>query len=111
MYELRYKTRLMSSPQGKPRVYFCCHPDDFDHYFDEISEEILSMQNCSIWYDTTSMEIHSALANDLKLMQLFVVPITYRFLTEESRGFQELEFAKENHIPILPLLQNTSLSE
>ncbi len=101
----------MSSPQGKPRVYFCCHPDDFNNYFEEISEEILSKQNCSIWYDTTSTEIHSSLAEDLNLMQLFVIPITYRFLTEESRGFKELEFAKENNIPILPLLQDINLVE
>ena len=50
MVNLLCRTRGMNNPQGKPRVCFCCHPDDFDKYFDEISDEILSKQNCSVWY-------------------------------------------------------------
>ena len=34
MANLKYKTRGDSSPLGKPRVYFCCHPGDFDNYFE-----------------------------------------------------------------------------
>ena len=38
-YHLQYKTRGNASPQGKPRVYFCCHPDKayYKQRFDAIS--------------------------------------------------------------------------
>ena len=49
MSGLKYKTRNNTSPQGKPRVYFCCHPEDFDKFFDGVSEEILAKQNCAVW--------------------------------------------------------------
>ena len=39
----RYKTRGTSSPQGKRRVYFTCHPEDFARYFEEIGAEILGI--------------------------------------------------------------------
>ena len=39
-----YKTRGNSSPQGKPRVYFCCHPKDFSLYFDSLKEEIFELK-------------------------------------------------------------------
>lgn len=48
----KYKTRGQSPAQGKAKVYFCCHPQDFELYFDEIAEDILSKKNCSIWYST-----------------------------------------------------------
>ncbi len=38
---LQYKTRGMSDPQGKPRVYFCYHPEDFAACFGPISDELL----------------------------------------------------------------------
>ena len=50
--ELRYITNGMSSPEGKPRVYFSCHPDDFDLAFPLIPEDILRHVNCAVWYDT-----------------------------------------------------------
>ena len=43
------KTRGNSSPQGKPRVFFCCHPADFSAYFAEITDEVLALQNCAIF--------------------------------------------------------------
>lgn len=36
------------NPQGRPKVYFCCHPNDFDGYFESISNEILEKQKCTI---------------------------------------------------------------
>ena len=45
MANLQYKTRGMSNPKGKPRVYFCCHEADFDAYFEGISKELLELQN------------------------------------------------------------------
>ena len=35
----------------KPRVFFDCHPDDFEKAFPLITEDILKQVNCTIWYD------------------------------------------------------------
>ena len=37
-------------------MYFCCHPEDFNDYFDLISDEILSVENCAIWYSDEFVE-------------------------------------------------------
>ena len=33
----------------KPRVFFDCHPDDFEKAFPLITEDILKQVNCTIW--------------------------------------------------------------
>lgn len=48
--ELEYRTRGMSDPKGKPKVYFSCHPDDFGMAFPLLSEDVLRHSNCSVWY-------------------------------------------------------------
>ena len=85
--KLQHKTRGDSSPQGKPRVYFSYHPADFGLYFQPISREILEKQNCAIWYDTEPEADYDREAFRLSLsqMQLFVIPVTTRFLCQESR--------------------------
>ncbi|MCD7954214.1 MAG: TIR domain-containing protein [Lachnospiraceae bacterium] len=107
MAKLCYKTRGNSSPQGKSRVYFSCHPQDFDLYFPDLSDEILKKQNCVIWYDAEPYEdyVQNELLADLEEMQLFVVPITTRFLYRENRARDlEFQFAQTRHIPILPVM-------
>ena len=42
--KLQYKTRGMSEPKGKPKVYFSCHPEDFELYFEPISKELLAIE-------------------------------------------------------------------
>ncbi len=112
MSTLKYKTRGNSTPQGKPRVYFCCHRNDFDKYFDEISDEILAKQNCAIWYVDELVEHNEELFFDLKQMQLFVMPITTNLLCSSNEALDiEFKFAVENHIPVLPLMQENGLIE
>ena len=31
-------------------MYFCCHEDDFDTYFESVCNEIFTCNDCSIWY-------------------------------------------------------------
>ena len=50
MSQLMYHTRGNSTPHGKPRVYFCCHPADQKAFLDSIVKEILSYADCSVWY-------------------------------------------------------------
>lgn len=110
---LKYKTRGNASPQGRPRVFFCCHPDDFQTYFETISDEILNRQtNAAIWYYNPSEMIPEGeeFLLDLSQMQLFVVPVTGKFVYQNSQARQvEFQYAVEHHIPILPLMQEAGL--
>lgn len=114
MSKLNYKTRGGAGPQGKARVYFCCHPADFKSYFEPISDEILERQDCAIWYETEAAADYDAesLSSNLAQMQLFVVPVTTRFLCQPSRA-REVEFklAMDACIPVLPLMQEGGLEQ
>lgn len=112
MANLKYKTRGNSSPQGKPRVYFCCQPEDFNKYFESVSDEILSKQNCAIWYTDEEVVRDEDFFADIKQMQLFVMPVTTNLLCTENEALDvEFKFAIENHIPVLPLMQENGLEE
>ena len=112
MANLRCKTRGNSSPQGKPRVYFCCHSNDFNEYFESVSDEILTKQNCAIWYVDEAAVRDEDFFADLKQMQLFVMPVTTNLLCTENEALDtEFKFAIENHIPVLPLMQESGLEE
>ena len=52
MSKLSYRTIADERPQGKPKVYFSCHPNDLDKYFEEYSSKILRIQDCAIWYES-----------------------------------------------------------
>ena len=116
--ELRYITNGMSSPEGKPRVYFSCHPDDFEVAFPLISEDILRHANCCIWYDTEpqdpaamTIEEQKEYYASLEEMQLLVLGVTSRFINSESRARDvELKFAIEKHIPVLPIMLEQGLA-
>ena len=109
---LGYKTRGNSSPRGKARVWFCAHPKDYVKYLEPISKEILWNENCAIWYDQQpeeEMDLES-LYEDLSQMQMFVMPVTSLLLTTENRALDiEFAYAKEHHIPVLPLMQEGGL--
>ncbi len=112
MYELRCRLRAeTSSAQGKPRVYFTCHPDDFGLYFDGICADIFKTQNCAVYYDPDLTAPREREDVDVMLsgMQLFVMPITSRFLYTENRGLDEFRYAIAHHIPVLPLMQESGL--
>lgn len=110
---LAFKTRGDSSPQGKQRVYFVCHPDDFNRYFDEIADDIFKSQNCAIYYKSREQDYAAEeLFAELEQMQLFVVPITTKLLTDTCSAMSaEIPFAIEHHIPILPLMQEAALND
>lgn len=112
---LRWKTSGNVSPQGKPRVYFCCYEADFARLFKPISEEILeSAPNAAIWYYDPSDGVPGGeefLAN-LSQMQLFILPVTAGFIQQKCRArMVELPYAVEHHIPVLPLLQEPNLEQ
>ena len=110
MAALKYKTIGNSNPQGKPRVYFCCHPEDFEKYFEMVSDEILAKQDCAIWYSDNLNVRDEDFFLDLKQMQLFVMPVTTNLLSTENDTLAvDFKFAIDNHIPVLPLMQESGL--
>lgn len=110
MTKLEYKTRGNSDPQRKPRVFFACHPKDFSLYFHSVSEELLSVQNCAVFYTAPDAPVPEE--DLLSQMQLVVVPITTRLLSTPSDAADRiLPFAADRRIPILPLMMERGLDE
>ena len=108
MAELKWRTRGDSTPKGKPKVWFCAHPEDRNVYFERILKEILQRQNCAVYYDDepetpyTTSDFFAV----LEQMNLFVMPVTTRLLTTKNRAMDvEFAFAISHHIPVLPLMQ------
>ena len=99
------------SPQGKQNVYFICHPEDHDKYFEKIYKDIRKYSNCIVWYNTDE----NYDTNDiiiLEKMNLFVIPITTKLLTEQCRAITHyVPYAFKNNKPILPLMQESGLDE
>jgi len=97
----------------KQKIYFACHPDDLRRYIDEITDDIFETQNCAVYYSDSELDCTvEELIVYLSEMQLFVVPITKKLLTEKTRVMDiEIPYALRRHIPILPLMQEDFLVE
>ena len=112
MAEFKVRTRGNADPQGKPRAYFTCHPEDFCKYFDKICSDVLENVDCAIYYtaDMTEPLDETNIEVDLGRMNLFLVPITFRLLKEENRAMSvDVAFAKEMNIPILPFMMEREI--
>ncbi len=109
---IKVKTREGASPNGKPRVYFCCHKDDFDLYFEKITNDILKTHDCAIYY-TADMEEPFDKINietDLESNNLFVVPVTEKLLKEKNRAMDfDIAFAKKKKLPLLPFMMEKDI--
>lgn len=110
--KLTYKTRGDSSPQGKARVYFSGHPMDLERYLEPICRQLFQSQDCAVYYDEEPEQPGDwqQYRHELEQMQLFVVPVTSRFLYQPNRARElEFPFAMEQRIPVLPLMQENGL--
>ena len=113
---LLVKTRKNEVPGGKPRVHFCSTQIDQNSYFEEISDDILRIVNCSIWYKNSKV---SSMAKDdppfsdelLSQVQLVVIPISEALLTtdEDSAIYHEIKIAIDKHVAILPIVMEDGL--
>ncbi len=102
-----YRTRGGSIPDNKPRIYFTCHPDDFEKYFETLCNDILNVLDCAVFYtDDMTKDLTDGNAQIyLERMNLFVIPVTLDLLTKPNRAMEfDFRFAKQKHIPVLPLL-------
>lgn len=96
----------------KTRVYFTCHPDDFEKYFKKICEDIFRTHDCAIYYTEDMTEIIAEVEKqvDLGRHNLFVVPVTFRLLTTPNRAMDEdIPYAFKEHIPILPIMMESGI--
>lgn len=112
MSKLQYKTIAGEHPQGKPNVYFSCHPEDFEKYFEEYALKIFHIQDCAIWYEAEPEADYDRenLELDLSQMQLLIMPVTTKLLTTSNRAMDiEFPIAQEKHIPVLPLMMERGL--
>ena len=110
---LQYKTRGMTKPQGKPRVYFACRQEDFETVFQPVSDDILRFANCSVWYADNQEEQADAgeLSACLDEMQLVVLAVTSEMIHTPNRARDViLPYAYEHHIPILPIMMEPGLA-
>ncbi len=112
MAEMICRTKGNSLPGGKARVYFTCHPADFDKYFDKICEDIFRTHDCAIYYtpDMTEVIREEEMDTDLGSNNLFVVPVSFCLLTEESRTMStDFPYAKSHDIPVLPFMMEQGI--
>ena len=112
MATFSYLTNHGDNPKNKPRVYFTCHPEDLAASLEKISGDIFKTHDCAIYYtqDMTDPITPEELDTDLGQMNLFVVPVTGRLLTQPSRAMSvDIAYAKGAGIPILPFMMEEGL--
>lgn len=112
MTKFLHQVKGNGDPKGKPRVYFTCHPDDFPLYFEKIKEDLFKAHDCALYYteDLSTAIAQEDLDADLGQMNLFVVPVTFKLLTEPCRAMeQDLAYAKERHVKILPFMMESGI--
>lgn len=109
---LKCKTPGGGSPNGKARVFFTCHPADFERSFKKICADIFAAQNCAIFY-TPDMEYYIPQEDrelDIAAMNLVVIPVSLKLLLEPNRAMDvDVPFAQDHGITILPIMIETGL--
>ena len=105
---LKCKTLGGGSPNGKPRVFFTCHPADFESSFEKICADIFDAQNnCAIFY-TPDMEYcipQEDMELDIAAMNLVVIPVSLKLLLEPNRAMDvDFPFARDHGITVLPIM-------
>lgn len=114
MNNLLVRTNGNADPKGKPRVYFTCHPDDVNTCLDAVCEELFAAHDCAIYYreDMSQPLPEETRDTDLGRMNLFVIPVTFKLLDTANLAMDEdFVFAKNAHIPVLPLMREKDLDE
>lgn len=104
-------TRNGSSPNGKPRVFVAYHPEDKE-LVQDVVQDVFSCQNCAIFYRENYQKNvdENEIEFELKQMSLIIIPVTANFLKCDSAAYNvEFKFARENNIPVLPLMYGKGL--
>ncbi len=112
MINMLCKTKGDADPKDKPRIYFTCHPADFDQCFEKICNDIFKTHDCAIYY-AENMNAEMAEKEkeiDIGRNHLMVIPVTYKLLTTPNRTMDsDFPYAKKEHIPVLPIMMESGL--
>ena len=104
----QFITRTGKLTETMPRLYVCCHPDDFEMHFRTICSDIFAVQeNSAIFYsdDTAGDYDEEELFTLLGAMRLVIVPVTQKLISGNNRAMDvEIPFALKKNIPILPIM-------
>ena len=114
MADMLCRTSTNINPQGKPRVYITCHPEDFETYFDKVCQDIFEAHSCAIYYteDMTASISEEDLSTDLGSNNLFVIPVTRKLLTQPNRAMDhDFQYAKKENIPVLPIMMESGIDD
>ena len=96
------------------KIWFCAHPDDYSSCMHSVTADLFAARDCVVYYDEEPKADYDGptLLADLQRMNLFIVPVTARFLRDPNRALDvEFRYAMANGIPVLPLLQEPDLEE
>ena len=114
MVSFKVETKNKVDINKKPRVYFTCHPDDFEKYFRKVCDDIFKTHDCAIYYteDMTEIMAEDEKEIDLGRNNLFIAPVTYRLLSTPNRAMDEdIPYALKKHIPVLPIMMESGIDE
>ncbi len=114
MATFKVETKNKVDIDKKPRVYFTCHPDDFDRHFKKVRDDIFKTHDCAVYYTESMTEFiaEDEKETDLGRHNLFVVPVTYRLLSTPNRAMDEdIPYAFRKHIPVLPIMMESGIDE
>lgn len=102
---LTVRTRGNATPRGKSRVMVSCHEKD-RYVLEEIYRDILTAADCAIYTRDSEEPVPDALEE----IQLLVVLISRRLLSEECLARQELRDTLDRGAPVLPIFLETGIS-
>ena len=114
MLSLKCRTRENSDLDDRAKVYFTCHPDDFNRTFDKLCEDIFRTHDCGVYYTENRSEeaLREKPDEFLTDMNLFVIPVTSRLLSEKDSAVDmALSYARRERMPILPILMEAGVAE
>jgi hypothetical protein len=95
MAELTVRTRGNAEAKGKPRVYFTSHGEDAERWREALLADLFAAADVAVYYRDTDTACDE---DDLRSMNLFVVPVTFRLLREESGARSEIAFAEPEYL-------------
>ena len=112
MSDLSIRLKYTEKTGKEARIYFTSHPSDLPTHFEAVVNDIFDKAEGVVYY---TKDMNAPFADGeaellLSEMQLFVVPVTLKLLTEECRAMKvDIPFAKRNGIPILPIMMEGGL--
>lgn len=112
MAQIRIEAKNRERLDKKPRVYFTCHPADFETHFGRICGDLWRTHDCAVYYtpDMTEAFAPEDMDTDLGRNNLFVVPVTARLLNTPNRAMDaDIPYALQKHIPVLPIMMEAGL--